>query len=70
MPMPKMPKMKNILICEICDFKCCKQSNYENHLITLKHKNTMILNNIEPENAIIDNKIFTCKNCKKTYNRT
>ena len=25
-------------ICEKCDFKCCKQSNYEKHLITRKHQ--------------------------------
>jgi len=65
--MPKMPKSKTIIVCEPCDFKCCKQSNYDKHLTTRKHKNTTILNNIESENAVIENKMFTCKNCQKTY---
>jgi len=25
--------------CEKCDFKCCKKSNYTNHITTRKHKN-------------------------------
>ena len=40
-----MKKMTNSLakndcnfICKKCDFKCSKQSNYEKHLITRKHK--------------------------------
>ena len=67
MLMPKMPKSKTNLVCEPCDFKCCKQSNYDKHLTTRKHKNTTILNNIESENAVIENKMFTCKNCQKSY---
>jgi len=62
-----MPKSKTNLVCEPCDFKCCKQSNYDKHLTTRKHKNTTILNNIESENAVIENKMFTCKNCQKSY---
>ena len=30
----KTPKF----ICEICDFKCCKQNEYKRHLDTIKHK--------------------------------
>jgi len=29
----------SIFICEKCDFKCCKKSNYEKHLTTRKHEN-------------------------------
>jgi hypothetical protein len=35
-----MPKNANIFICEACDFKCSKQSNYNKHLLTAKHRNT------------------------------
>ena len=28
----------NILICELCDFKCSKMSNWNKHIITSKHK--------------------------------
>ena len=34
----KMPKMPKEFICEKCDFKCYKKSNYEIHLGTAKHK--------------------------------
>ena len=33
-----MPKMPKEFICEKCDFKCFKLSNYEIHLGTAKHK--------------------------------
>jgi len=33
-----MPKMPKEFICEKCDFKCYKKSNYEIHLGTAKHK--------------------------------
>ena len=34
----KMPKMPKEFICEKCDFKCYKKSNFEIHLGTAKHK--------------------------------
>ncbi len=34
-----MPKNAKNIICEVCDFKCCKQSNFDKHIITPKHKN-------------------------------
>jgi len=33
----KMPKNAKTHICEKCDFKCSKLSNYKSHLTTLKH---------------------------------
>ena len=33
-----MPKNAEIYTCETCDFKCSKQSNYNKHLMTAKHK--------------------------------
>jgi len=32
-----MPKNADFLVCEICDFKWCKRSNYNVHLSTGKH---------------------------------
>jgi hypothetical protein len=57
----------NKFSCESCHFKCNKQSNYDKHLTTLKHTNTVTLNKLEPENAEIYNKPFTCKKCQKIY---
>ena len=68
--MDKMTKNaeKNLnYFCNICEFICSKQSNYEKHLLTSKHKNRTNLNNLEqkmPENA---EKLFICKKCNKEY---
>jgi hypothetical protein len=62
--MEKMPKNAEIFYCNICDFKCCKQSNYYKHLITLKHKNRTQLNDLEPKNS---KKMFVCEKCNKKY---
>ena len=48
-------------ICEKCDFKCSKQSNYDKHLATRKHLSTTKNNEIPPK------KEYSCK-CGKTYN--
>ena len=33
-----MPKNAESFYCKICDFKCSKQSNYDAHVLTAKHK--------------------------------
>lgn len=36
-------------ICEICDYKCCKQSEYNQHCLTANHLNTdIILTHTDP----------------------
>jgi hypothetical protein len=60
----EMPKNADFY-CEICDFICCKKSNYEIHCKTKKHINRV--NGNEMENAEIKkNAIYECK-CGKTY---
>ena len=39
MDIKKMPKNAEKFNCEYCNFKCYKQSNYNKHIITPKHKN-------------------------------
>ena len=59
-------EQKNALefICELCNFKCSKKSNYDKHLTTRKHKNTYkCLQNDEQKKP----KIHICVNCKKEY---
>ena len=53
--------------CELCDFECCKKSNYDKHILTQKHKNRTFSNNLEQKNAE-KCQTFSCKNCNKTYN--
>ena len=48
--------------CKSCDFTCSKQSNYQKHLLTSKHKQ---LTNLENVNK--NTKIFVCDLCSKQY---
>ena len=60
---PKTPKNAKIFCCEKCDFVCSKNSDWNRHILTIKH--TMI----KHDNAeITENtpKIFGCK-CGKQY---
>ena len=58
MPNKKMPKNAELFYCEKCDFKCSKQSNWNTHILTRKHK---ILTN--PNKILINpNKILTNPN--------
>ena len=46
-----MPKNAVKYYCEKCDFKCSKQSNWNNHVNTRKHINRTLLNDLEQKNA-------------------
>ena len=51
--------------CEICDYNTSKKYNYNEHLLTTKHKKT-IKNN---DNTVkIKQKKYICENCDKLYN--
>jgi hypothetical protein len=58
----KMPKNAKIFYCEKCDFKCSKESNYNKHLNTRKHKMLTNTDKKMPKNA----KICYCE-CGKSY---
>jgi hypothetical protein len=58
----KMPKNAKKFDCEICDFKCSKESNWNKHILTRKHKILINPNNKMPKNA----KIYEC-DCGKVY---
>ena len=63
----KTPKNAKKYICETCDFKCNKQSDYNRHLLTAKHKNTTKYNKIQ-QNTTIDQQSETCVcECGKAY---
>jgi hypothetical protein len=47
-------------VCLICDFKCSKKSNYENHLVTQKHKMVTKM----PEKCLDE---FRCEFCNGLY---
>ena len=59
------PKNAVLLDCHFCNFKCCKKSDWERHIITQKHLHRTKYINLEQnaENA----KKFFCKFCQKSY---
>ena len=65
-----MPKNAKNYICDYCDFKCCKLSNYTKHLLTLKHINyengykNDITKELENSNKVEE---YRCE-CGKLYN--
>jgi hypothetical protein len=64
----KMDNQKNaekchIFVCEICDFKCSKESNYKIHLETIKHKRVTESNKKMPKD---ESNSFVCI-CGKIY---
>jgi hypothetical protein len=61
--MEKLPKTSSIFICHNCDYKTCRKSQYDTHLLTSKHKNRTILN----ENLPKTSKQFICNKCDKSY---
>jgi hypothetical protein len=71
-----MPKQdvnkKHVFICEFCNFKTCKQSNYNIHITTRKHLTALKINDFSTENAAImphhNKSQYTCSQCKKMYN--
>ena len=62
MPNNKSPKISNNFLCEICNYKCSKKSEYNKHLNTAKHNR--LINPSMPSPKISDK--FGCK-CGKTY---
>ena len=48
-------------VCEICDFKCSKQSYWKRHIITAKH---LKLTNV---NTLVTPDLHKCKICNKQY---
>ena len=52
--------------CKNCDYGTSKKSSYSDHLLSAKHKKSIISNISNGKISKICNK-FTCKNCNKVY---
>jgi hypothetical protein len=59
--MEALKKAKNAVnyYCEKCNFKCSKKSNYDQHLLTAKHK--------KEANGSIKPAVYICEFCEKQY---
>jgi hypothetical protein len=60
-----MPKNAEKYICEKCDFKCSKKSNYNSHLMTAKHK--MMTNDDNNDDKNAENAAAYMCVCGKSY---
>jgi hypothetical protein len=63
--MKTSPEIASNFVCNLCDYKCCKKSDYNKHILTSKHKyrtNTKVV-----EQKVATLKEFACKNCNKSY---
>ena len=66
-----MPKLCSTFYCEKCAYRTSKKSSYANHILSAKHKKSMISN----EKSMISNEImpklcstkYACQNCNKEY---
>jgi len=66
---PKTAKNAKQFICTPCDFKCCKQSDYDRHVLTSKHKFANNANdnaNDNVNNTPIQRE-HKCNNCKNIF---
>jgi hypothetical protein len=61
-------KMPILFECILCDFKCCKKSNYDKHLDTLKHQMKQNETNAMPKNAEKDISNLECQYCSLLFN--
>ena len=64
--MKKSLKIEKIFHCECCEYTSSKYCDYNKHLLTLKHKNRTISNNLEQKVAENLHQ-YVCKKCNKTY---
>ena len=58
-----LPKFCFNFYCEKCDYGTAKKSSYDDHLISTKHKKSMVSNEILPEFC----SKFVCQKCSKNY---
>ena len=61
-----MPKNAKHFICEKCHFTCSKESNWNIHINTLKHKRKQMEIPIVPKNAK-KCQTYTCSHCEKEF---
>jgi hypothetical protein len=63
-PTEKSPKISKDFFCQNCNYKCCKQSEYNKHILTSKHK--ILQNPTQNPTSKISEKTYNCT-CGKIY---
>jgi hypothetical protein len=57
------PNSASKFFCEKCDYGTSKKSNYDEHIMTSKHKKSMVSNDFQPKSS----SKYACMNCHKEY---
>ena len=57
------PNSASKFFCEKCDYGTSKKSNYDEHIMTAKHKKSMVSNDFQPKSS----SKYACMNCHKEY---
>jgi hypothetical protein len=57
-------KLSNKFYCEICDYTTERKSNFDNHILSAKHK---MATNGHICQQVLSNNNFQCEKCKKVY---
>jgi len=67
MEIKNSPKLAEKFVCECCDYKCSKESDFKKHLTTLKHKFGNKMEKNGNENVAEDYKCLVCQKEYKTH---
>ena len=57
-----VPKSSKIFHCKNCDYTTSRNSQWDRHISTLKHKNQHLSTVCQPKSSV-----FVCENCEKKY---
>ena len=61
------PKKPVNFSCELCNFKCSYNKDFQRHINTKKHKNNILTTN-NNKNLVNISKNYQCQNCTKEFN--
>ena len=61
----KCDKKCQLYVCNYCDFKCAKLSNYNTHILTPKHSQN--LNSTKNVENMLNKTEYVCEYCEKKY---
>jgi hypothetical protein len=56
-------KNAGIFCCKICDFNTCKKTDYNRHLLTIKHSSNVLASSSNNKNE----KKYICECCDKKF---
>ena len=68
--MEKIKKTKELMVCISCNYSCSYESEFNRHLLTLKHKHRTKLELLEHKNKQKNKEIYNCESCDfKCYHK-